>query len=141
MRILAIYRLQLTVRPLDLGPANAFVARLHRHHDPVRGHRFSIQVVDQRGKTRGVAITGRPVGRGFKPSEVLEVTRLCTDGSRNACSMLYAASARVGQALGYRKIVTYILETEAGASLRAAGWVDEGPAGGGDCGFTPGRTV
>ena len=43
---------------------------------------------------------------------------------------LYAAAWRAARAMGYRKIVTYILDTESGASLRAAGWVCAGLAGG-----------
>lgn len=66
-----------------------------------------------------------------RPTEVLEVTRLCTDGTPNACSMLYAACARAAQAMGFYKIQTYILDTEPGTSLKAAGWEDEGPTGGG----------
>ena len=60
----------------------------------------------------------------------LEVNRLCTDGTRNACSMLYAAAWRAARAMGYKRIVTYILESENGASLRASGWKCVGQAGG-----------
>lgn len=44
--------------------------------------------------------------------------------------MLYAAAWRAAQAMGYRKIITYTLDTENGASLRAAGWELAGLAGG-----------
>jgi hypothetical protein len=71
----------------------------------------------------GVAVTGRPVARALDDGLTAEVTRLCTDGTYNACSMLYAAARRVAQDKGYRRGVTYILESEDGASLRAAGWV------------------
>ena len=60
----------------------------------------------------------------------LEVTRLCTTGEKNACSMLYAAAARAAKAMGYQKIITYTLDTEPGASIRAAGWTCAGSAGG-----------
>lgn len=60
----------------------------------------------------------------------LEVTRLCTDGTKNACSFLYAAVWRAARAMGYRKAITYILESESGVSLRAAGWQCRGQAGG-----------
>lgn len=123
---------RLQIRPIELKDANAFVERLHRHHKPVVGHRFSLCVVDETGAIRGVAIVGRPVARRVNYKEVLEVTRLCTDGCPNACSALYAAAARVGKELGYRKIQTYVLATEPGVSLKAAGWIDEGEAGGGD---------
>lgn len=70
----------------------------------------------------GVAIVGRPVSRHLDDGWTLEVNRLCTDGSRNACSALYAAAWRAARAMGYKRLVTYILESENGASLRAAGW-------------------
>ena len=52
----------------------------------------------------------------------LEILRVCTDGSRNACSFLYGALSRAAFALGYRRCVTYTLATEPGTSPRAAGW-------------------
>ena len=114
--------MSLTVIPLELKEANAFVAKLHRHHKPVVGHRFSIGCVDDGGILRGAAIVGRPVARlAGHPRDVLEVTRLCTDGTHNACSILYAAAAKAGKALGYKRIQTYTLPIEGGASLRAAG--------------------
>ena len=78
----------------------------------------------------GVVIAGRPVSRHLDDGHTLEVTRLCTTGERNACSMLYSAAARAAKAMGYRKIITYTLDTEDGASIRAAGWTCAGPAGG-----------
>lgn len=121
----------MTVRPIELADANAFVGKHHRHHKPVVGHRFSLSCwADDR--LCGVAIVGRPVARlAGSPLEVLEVTRLCTDGTKNACSMLYAAAARAGCSMGYLRIQTYILETEHGTTLKAAGWTNEGAAGGG----------
>ena len=131
---------RLTVVPLELKTLNEMVARLHRHHKPVQGHRFSIGVVNPDGVLVGGASVGRPVARnGGAPSEVLEVTRLVTDGAPGACSALYAAAARVGRELGYRRIQTYILATEPGTSLRAAGWTDEGEAGGGQWKHTDGK--
>ncbi len=108
---------------VELGEANAFVAALHRHHKPVTGHRFSIGVEDWLGLV-GVAIVGRPVARAVDQRNVLEVSRLCTDGTPNACSFLYSACARAGKALGYSRIQTYILESESGVSLKATGWTE-----------------
>jgi hypothetical protein len=126
--------------PLELREANAMVQQLHRHHKPAQGHRFSVGVVDQDGVLHGAAIVGRPVARlAGKPRDVLEVVRLVTDGTPHACSLLYAAAARAGKALGYRRIQTYILEEEPGTSLRAAGWTDEGEAGGGQWKHTDGK--
>ena len=88
----------------------------------------------------GVATIGRPVARNAgSPLEVLEVTRLCTDGTKNVCSALYAAAARVGREMGYQRIQTYILATEQGTTLKAAGWVNEGEAGGGQWKHTDGK--
>ncbi len=115
--------------PVTLAAANAYVAAKHRHHKPVRGHKFSIGC-EADGKLVGVAIVGRPVSRYLDNGATLEVTRLCTDGTKNACSFLYGAAWRAARALGYAKIVTYILSEESGASLKAAGWRCEGTAGG-----------
>lgn len=93
------------------------------------GHKFSIGCMKD-GRLVGVAIVGRPVSRYLDNGLTLEVNRLCTDGTKNACSFLYGAAWRAARALGYRKIITYILDTESGASLRAAGWDCAGLAGG-----------
>lgn len=119
----------LTLTPVSLAEANAFVAEHHRHHKPTVGHKFSIGCAEN-GRLVGVAIVGRPVSRYLDDGETLEVNRLCTTGEKNACSILYAASARAARAMGYKKIITYILDTENGVSLRAAGWSCTGLAGG-----------
>jgi len=107
--------------PVDLAEANAFVSRHHRHHKPVVGHKFSIGAV-LGDVVVGVAIVGRPVSRHRDDGLTLEVTRLCTDGTKNACSFLYGACARAAFALGYARVGTYILASESGASLKASGW-------------------
>ena len=112
----------LKIVSLELKQANTFVELHHRHHKPARGHRFSIGCVDADGILRGACIVGRPVARAINYSEVLEVTRLVTDGTFNACSILYGAAARAGKAIGYKKIQTYILEDELGTTLKASGW-------------------
>lgn len=115
--------------PLELEKANAFVKALHRHHPPVVGHKFSLGAIKD-GALVGVAIVGRPVARLRNDGFTLEVTRLCTDGTKNACWFLYSAAARAAFALGFRKIGTYTMPNEGGASLRAAGWklIAERPA-------------
>lgn len=77
--------------PMTLKEANAYVEQHHRHHKPVTGHKFSIGCSDGE-KIVGVAIVGRPVSRHLDDGWTLEVNRLCTDGTHNACSMLYAAA-------------------------------------------------
>lgn len=123
-------------RNLSLKEANDFVLALHRHHPPVVGHKFSIGcetagIDGGRPILVGVVIVGRPVSRHRDDGMTLEVTRLCTDGTKNACSFLYGKAARAAFALGYRRIGTYTLPDEGGASLRAAGWKLIGERGGG----------
>lgn len=110
--------------PMELKDANAFVEHLHRHHDPVYRDKFRIGC-EHNGKIVGVVQVGRPVSRVLDDGNTLEVVRLCTDGTRNACSFLYSAAARVAKELGYKKIITYILESESGSSLIASGWMKE----------------
>ena len=120
----------LSLCPISLKEANAFVVQLHRHHKPVPGHKFSIAVTDGE-MVRGVAIIGRPVARLSDDGRTLEVNRVCTDGAKNACSMLYGAAWRATKALGYQRLITYTLPDEGGASLLAAGWRLIGQTGGG----------
>jgi hypothetical protein len=112
---------RLAAVPMDLEGANEFVARHHRHHGPVVGHKFSIGAARD-GQLVGVVIVGRPVSRHRDDGLTLEVTRLCTDGSKDACSFLYGAAAREAFAMGFRRIGTYIRKDEPGTSLVAAGW-------------------
>lgn len=122
----------MTIKPISLKDANAYVIANHRHHDKVQGHKFSIACYDKE-KLCGVAIVGRPVSRYLDNGRTLEVIRLCNDGTRNACSILYARCARVAKELGYEKIITYILESESGISLKASGWeLEQESAGGGE---------
>lgn len=107
---------------LELREANAFVAQVHRHHKPLHRVRFSVGCADESGKLRGVAMAGRPVARMVNPKEVLEVSRVATDGCPNACSFLYGLVARIARLMGYAKVQTYTLATEPGTSLKAAGW-------------------
>ena len=107
--------------PITFKKANEFVKQHHRHHKPVVGHKFSVACQND-GVLCGVAIAGRPVSRHLDNGFTIEVNRLCTDGTKNACSMLYSAVWRIAKPMGYKKAITYILESESGTSLRAAGW-------------------
>lgn len=120
----------LELQPIDFDEACAFVAEHHRHHKPPRGHKFSVAVSDG-AKVVGVAMVGRPVARNSDDGWTLEVNRLATDGSKTACSMLYRAAWRAASAMGYKRLITYTLPSESGASLRAAGARLVGEAGGG----------
>lgn len=125
---------QLHIVPINLDEANEFVRTHHRHHQPVPGCKFCVAVA--RGGADGltvvgVAIVGRPIARMEDDGWTLEVNRSCTDGTRNANSMLYGACRRATWALGYKRLVTCTLPEEGGASLRAAGFRCIGMAGGG----------
>lgn len=120
----------LKLRPTSLKEANALVGELHRHHKAAVGHRFSIGA-ERDGELIGAVIVGRPVARGSDNGHTAEVTRLVTDGTKNACSILYAAAARAAEAMGYSRIQTYILEGERGTSLKATGWEFETMTAGG----------
>jgi hypothetical protein len=114
----------LSLVPCTISAAKHFVAKLHRHNKPPQGGLFAVGAACG-GELVAVAIIGRPVARNLDDGKTCEVIRLCTDGSKNACSILYGAAARAAKALGWQRIVTYILASEPGTSLRAAGWMLE----------------
>jgi hypothetical protein len=114
-------RATLELSPCTLREAGRYIGRHHRHHRPPQGGLFAVACWDG-AVVRGVAVVGRPVARMAADGWTAEVTRCCTDGAPNACSMLYGACWRAARALGYRRLITYTLPSEGGASLRAAGW-------------------
>ena len=126
--------------PIHFAEANSFVAAIHRHHGRVVGYKFALALQAERGKDcpfngpiiHGVAICGRPVARHSDDGLTLEVVRLAVDGTKNACSMLYSACARVAKEMGYRRILTFTLDSEPGTSLKASGWKFDG--------VTPGKS-
>jgi hypothetical protein len=141
--------MSLAVVPVTLKEANAFIVAYHRHHKPINnGYRFCLGVADD-GRLCGVAIGGNPLSQYLKngltaqvwlfswsenPMEIgltAEVRRTCTDGTRNANSMLYGACQRAAKAMGFKRLITYTFKEESGASLRAVGWINEGLHGGG----------
>jgi hypothetical protein len=112
----------MTVVPVGLSEAHEFVRSYHRHNKPAQGGKFAIGASDG-AQLVGVIVVGRPVGRHSDDGQTAEVTRCCViEGARNACSMLYSAAWRACRAMGYRRLITYTLQTESGASLRGAGW-------------------
>lgn len=121
----------LAIQPITIGEARIFVGQHHRHHKPPVSALFAIAVNDGE-KVVGVVMVGRPVARMLQDGMTAEVTRLCVlDAQPNACSMLYAAAWRAAKALGYRRLITYILQSEPGTTLKAAGWKSLGIRGGG----------
>lgn len=128
----------LRVIPISLAEANAYVEQKHRHHHKVTGHKFSIACAID-GEIHGVAIVGRPLARHLDDGSTLEVLRCCTDGTKNACSILYGRCAKIAKEMGYQKIITYILRYESGASLKASGYVLEQENCGGGSWSVPSR--
>lgn len=120
----------LSIVPIFQDEAFSFIDQFHRHHKKPVGSVFQIACSDG-DKIVGVAIVGRPNGRHQQNGFTLEVTRLCTDGTPNACSKLYSACWRVAKEMGYTKLITYILNSEPGISLHASGWRLVGERGGG----------
>ena len=109
--------------PITLRDANSFVTAHHRHHDSVTGCKFAVglcKTVNGEDRLIGVAICGRPVSRMLDDGYTLEINRLCVTEDGNCCSMLYGACCRIAKEMGYRKIVTYILQSESGVSLKAS---------------------
>lgn len=126
------------LRPVTLRAARRFIAEHHRHNQPPRGWRFGVGLY--RGiELVGVATAGSPVARLLDDGTTLEVTRVCTLGDRNASSQLYGAIGRAARALGYRRLITYTLESEPGTSLLASGFRRVGTGKGGRTWSSKGR--
>jgi len=122
---------RLHVVPVTLRDARAFVDAHHRHLRAPAGAKLAIGVRDDRQRLRGVAVLGRPVARHLDNGSTIEVTRVATDGCRNACSALYGAAARIAKVLGYARALTSTLASETGTTVRAAGWQCKGVGRGG----------
>ena len=124
--------MSLVLHPMTISDAKVMIGRWHRHHKPPTGGLCAIGCAREGEETPcGCIVIGRPVARRLQDGWTAEVTRCCTDGERNACSMLYGAARRAAWALGYRRLITYTLPEEGGASLRGAGWKCLGERGGG----------
>jgi hypothetical protein len=123
----------LELQPISYREACRFIELYHSHHLPPQGWKFGIAVNDGE-KVVGVVTVGRPVARMLDDGWTLELTRCCTNGTKNAASKLYGAARRATFALGYKRLITYTLEEEKGTSLIAAGWKLLGEAGGGKWG-------
>lgn len=122
------------VRPITRNAALPWIAEHHRHlKRAVTGWLFGIEILDDDGKRVGVAIAGRPAARELQDGLTVEITRVATNGQRNACSLAYGALRRAACALGYQRVVTYTRADELGTACKAAGFRDEGVAGGGEC--------
>lgn len=112
----------LALQPVAFDEAAAFIAQHHRHHLPPVGWKFGIALNDGE-RVVGVVTVGRPVARRLdQDGYTAEVTRCCVlEGVPNGCSKLYAAAWR---AMGGRRLITYVLASERGTSVKAAGWTE-----------------
>jgi len=108
--------------PVTQREANAFVESFHRHNKRVAGARFSIGCSDGNGLV-GVALVGNPVAPALMDGVTAEVNRCCVmpDAPKGSASFLYAACWRAWRAMGGRRLITYTLHSESGASLRGSG--------------------
>ena len=126
---------QLRLDRIAFRDARRFIDRHHEHLPGPTGWRYG-QGIWNGPDLLGVVTVGQPLARAFDPHQVVEVTRLCVRRDRpaalrwNACSQLYGWAAREAQLRGFRRIITYTRQDEAGATLRAVGWCCDGPAGG-----------
>lgn len=120
----------LKIKPITIKDANEYVNKNHRHHKATVGGKFAISCYKDETLV-GVALCGRPVSRYLDNNEILEINRVCTDGTKNACSMLYGACCRIAREMGYKKVITYILESEDGTSLKASNFILEKEKAGG----------
>lgn len=114
---------RLEIVPAFRDEVCAFVDAHHRHHGRPTGYIAAAAVADATGRVVGVYTLARPTARPLQDGWTVEITRTCTDGTRNANSALYGSAWRAARALGYRRAVTYTQDGETGASLRAVGWL------------------
>ena len=119
----------LKIKPTTLKFAQDYIKKYHRHNIPPVGCKFAICICDS-DRVCGVAVCGRPVSRFLDDGETLEIYRCCTDGTKNACSCLYGACRRIAKSMGYKKVITYTLQSESGTSLKASNFINDGIAGG-----------
>lgn len=128
----------MVAEPMELKEAQAYINQHHRHHKAAHRDKFRIAAREENNIV-GVIQVGRPVSRILDNGKTLEVLRLCSNGDKNVCSFLYSRAARIAKEMGYEKIITYILESEKGTSLKASGWHCEASFVGGSDWNVPSR--
>lgn len=109
--------------------AIAWIEQTHRHLPELQGALFAVSV-KHHGEVVGVATAGNPP-RVWQGTGRFVITRCAVlsdlpgygDHPAPACSMLYSALVRAGEALGYGEAWTYTLPHEHGRSLLAAGFL------------------
>lgn len=121
----------LKAMPISREEANKFVNTMHRHHMAAIGDKYRLAAVNENMKIVGTIQVGRPVSRMLDDGLTVEVIRCCTDGTKNACSFLYGRAAKIAKLMGYKRIITYTLDSESGSSLIASGFKFDGMTRGG----------
>lgn len=124
--------MSLTLTPLTVKAARRQVRAWHRHLPEVQGGLFAVGV-SAGDELVAVGVAGNPA-RVWQGTGRLVISRVATDGTANACSMIYGALCRAAKALGYSEVWTYTLPDEPGTSLRAAGFLEAGISAGGSHG-------
>lgn len=112
------------VIPISIKDANAFVIRHHRHNSKVRAAKYCIAAL-KNNTIVGVLVASIPNSRLLNDRLTIEFVRVCTDGTKNAISFLVSKGRRIAQSMGYQKIITYTLQEEYGASMKASGFIIE----------------
>lgn len=113
--------MRLTLKPISLRDANAYVDRHPEHHPIARGCKFCIGCYHG-DLLVGVVIVERPKARNLDDGWTLELTRVCTARDPHVASKLIAAATRAAFSMGARRVLSYTLITEEGTSYLAAGW-------------------
>jgi hypothetical protein len=123
----------LRTRPITRALARRWINRVHRHLRAPVGDVIRVALETEHCEIVGVGMAGRPTARRLDDGRTIEITRIAVlEGYPNACSMLYGALRRASLSLGWRRLVTYTLPEEGGASLRASGWRLDGLTNGGE---------
>lgn len=118
----------LELKDVAFSEAKAFVNEHHRHNVAPIGWKFGACVYNG-DEIIGVVMAGRPVSAALQRQGCLEINRNCVKACSpkglawNACSFMYGWACRKAFNNGFRRVITYTLESEDGASLRAAGFV------------------
>lgn len=111
---------RLDIVPMTQKEAQGFDQH-YRRQRRMKGYKFSIGCTDG-DKIVGVASMVQPASRYMDDGWTLEMTGVCTDGTEDVRLMLYGAAWRAARALGYKKLITYVMDTEPGTGLKMAGW-------------------
>jgi hypothetical protein len=111
----------LRLRPSSKHECNRHIRKHHAHHGAVGGGKVFIAALDG-DRLCAVVVAENPKARMLQDGYTFELTRVCTDRTPHAASMLIAAATRAAFAMGVTRCVSYVLTHELGISYLAAGW-------------------